>query len=695
MSTYLTALLDRYARMRGLPLPPGWRFEEAMGDPESVDAVDSVAFALGWNAEVLRGKPKAQQFPVLVHHAEHGWAIGLQWANSDELMVFGSSGQARLQWSDLLVAVRLDDENSRLSSAETALSVFWAAVFRRKAAIVDAAVATVVINVLALATSFFSMQVYDRVIPHNGWDTLVVLTLGMGVALLLDSLIRYTRAMTIDREAAKIDGEVSAFFYERMQSVRMDARPRSIGTMAAQLRGLEQVRSLLSSATLFLLADLPFALLFIVTMGLLGGAVVIVPLIAFPLSIVAALVLVRFIRVDTDAAQVSGNRKNGILVESLDAAETIKANLGGWHMLGAWNRLIEEVHEHDLRVKRWSSLASTCFNFIQQIAYVAVICVGVLQVSEGRMTMGAVIACSILIGRVNGPLISQIPNFAVQFGYARSSLRALDNVLAMPTDRPIAGQGIRIEHARGALTLERVEFAHPGARNGLAVERFEVSPGERIGVLGPVGSGKSTLLRILSGLYSPQSGVALLDGVDMRQIAEDDLRRNVFYLAQEYKLVKGTLRENVTLGLGFVSDDDLTEAAQKTGLLDLVKQHPQGINLPIGEGGSGLSGGQRALVGLTRALLSKARVWLLDEPTANLDRETEAKVLNALLAVKGDAAVVIVTHKMQLVNIVGRLVIVAGGKVTLDGPAQAVIQHLQQRQAAAGAAQKSPVPARS
>jgi ATP-binding cassette subfamily C protein LapB len=680
MTAPLLDLVTAYARRKNVPLGPDW----ALNAPQDLSLQDAAALtdlcaALGWEAMPWQGKPRAHQLPALAFHRELGWAIAESWISQEHVRLLTTNGPAEVEWSKDLVLWNINFPGvTRIGNATRAIDIFWSAILRRKSMIVDATIATVVINIIALVTSIYSMQVYDRVIPRQGFATLLVLTGGMVFALLVDTLIRNTRAIMIDRESGAIDSEVSEYFYGRMQAVRLDARPRSIGTMAAQLRGTDQVRSLLSSASLFALADLPFALLFMVVMAWLGGIVAIVPVVAFPVALVLAGLMARFIRDDTNAAQVSGNRKNGQLVEALDAAETIKANLGGWHMLASWNRLIEEVHHHDLRVKRWSTLSGSGFSLIQQLAYVGVVCLGAFEVAKGNMTMGAVIACSILSGRVNGPLVASLPNLIIQWGYARSSLAALDGILAMPSDQPDDRQMIRQSDITGGLSIESVKFAHQGSRQGMTLPAVKIAPGERIGIIGPVGSGKSTLLKLLAGLYAPQEGHVLLDGIDVRQIAEEDLRRQVCYFPQDYRLITGTLRDNLTLGLPTPDDETLLAAAIKTGLGELVKNHPMGLDLPISEGGNGLSGGQRIQVGLTRLLLAKPKLLLLDEPTANLDQESEARVLQAIIQTIGpNCTLIFVTHKMQLVGLVQRLMVVANGQIALDGPTQAVLEKLR------------------
>ncbi|MEY3703958.1 MAG: hypothetical protein RLZZ561_1578 [Pseudomonadota bacterium] len=680
MTALLIDLVAAYARRQNIPLSPDW---PANLPPhlclEGKDALINLSGELGWVAYEKKGKPRAHHFPVIIFHPDLGWGLADNWANKTNLQLRTANGPTEIEWSKSLTLWDISFPGiTQLAGTGRAIDVFWSAIMRRKSMIVDASIATIVINLIALATSIYSMQVYDRVIPRGGFATLLVLTAGMVFALVVDMLIRNTRAIMIDREAGVIDSEVSEYFYARMQAVRLDARPRSIGTMAAQLRGTDQVRSLLSSASLFVIADLPFALLFMGVMAWLGGIVALVPLIAFPVALALAGLMARFIRNDTAAAQVSGNRKNGQLVEALDAAETIKANLGGWHMLASWNRLADEVHGHDLRVKRWSAFSGSGFSLIQQLAYVGVVCLGAYEVAKGNMTMGAVIACSILSGRVNGPLVAALPNLIVQWGYARSSLAALDGILTMPSDQPENRQMLRHSDVGGQLSLENLKFAHQGSRQGMNLPSLKIAPGERIGIVGPVGSGKSTLLKLLAGLYAPQEGHVFIDGIDIRQIAEEDLRRQVCYFPQDYRLITGTLRDNLALGLQMPNDDAILAAADKTGLAQLIKNHPAGLDLPISEGGSGLSGGQRVQVGLTRILLAKPKLLLLDEPTANLDQESESRALQSILqAIEPKCTLVFVTHKMQLVGLVNRLMVVTNGQIAIDGPTQAVLEKLR------------------
>jgi ATP-binding cassette subfamily C protein LapB len=672
--------VELFARHRGVELPPHWADAIAVDGSEDEGALGRLAADAGWKAPIeVTGRPRANQFPLLVHSPERGWAMAEQWEGLELLRV--NTGQASERWdyrsSFHFFELALPRAVERTNTPK-ALSIFSRALLLRKKVFGSAILATILINLIALATALYSMQVYDRVIPRSGFSTLWVLTAGVVFALLMDLILRTTRSLMIEREAARIDAEVSEFFFARAQAIRLDARPGGVGTMAAQLRGLEQVRGLLSSASIFLLADLPFALFFIFVIASLGGIVAIVPLVSFPLALALGYLFARMIRKDANRAQISGNRKNGLLVESLDAAETIKANRGGWHMLGRWSALMEELQLHEDPVKRWSAVATSIFGTLQQLAYVAIICVGALQVSYGNMTMGALIAVAIIGGRVNGPLVSQLPNFLIQWSYARSSLGMLDNILSLPLDRPIEIETLRPEKLQGPIRLQDVQFAYKGSRSGLNIPRLEIRPGERVAIIGGIGSGKSTLLRLMAGLYAPAQGAITIGGLDMGHVAEDVLRRHIGYLPQDTRLLNGTLRENILLGMANPGDDALMEVADKTGLAPMIASHPLGLDLPISEGGKGLSGGQRTLTGLTRLMLDSPQVWLLDEPTANLDQATENRVLGVLKEhMTPDSTLVLVTHRLRLLSLVDRVIVVASGRILLDGPPKDVMAKLQ------------------
>lgn len=669
------------ADRRGVDLPPDWRSALSdLGPALGRDAARELSAAMGWKPpKVHRGRPRPGDLPLLIFDPPRGWAVAEQWDGSDTVRLAAARYTTRTVSAEaVFVDLALPDSRRRVEGG--ALGVFRKALWSSRRVFLTAVVATVTVNLIALGTSLYSMQVYDRVIPRGGFSTLWVLTAGVLFALVLDFVLRTVRALMIEREAAVIDRDVSEFFFARSQGVRLDARPPGIGTTAAQLKGWEQVRGLLSSGSIFVLADLPFALFFILVMASLGGPLALVPVLSLPVSLGLAWMIARMIRSDAGRAQVSGNRRSGMLVEALDAAETIKANRGDWQMIARWNQLSDELQMHEEPVRRWSSIASSLFSAIQQTAYVGLVAWGAVLVSKGEMTMGALIACTILSGRVNGPLIGQLPGLMVQWGYARSSLQALDALMALPLDLKDGARGLRPERLVPAFRVEGLKFAHPGGPAVLDIPSFEISAGERVAIVGSVGSGKSTLLKVLAGLYAPSGGTVTLGGLEMGQIAPAVLRRGVGYLGQDARLLNGTLRENLLMGLADPGDQALTAVLEEAGLSSLAAGHPMGLDLPIAEGGRGLSGGQRTLSGFARLLLADAGVWLLDEPTASLDQASEARVLEAIRRrANPGRTVVLVTHRMQLLSLVDRVVVMSAGRIVSDGPVATVLDTLRSR----------------
>lgn len=670
--------IEIYARACAKPLSPHWKAElREVELPEGVDALAGLIGVVGWEpARRLHARPRADQFPLLVYDDTIGWAVVRQWDSEDVMTLAGERDVLPYSASQRFFAMTLPDPLAE--DGGKASRVFWRAIARRKQPLVMAGLATIFANLLTLATSLYSMQLYDRVIPLASFDTLIVLSAGVAFALLLDLCLRSLRALLIECEAQDIDAEVSEFFFARAQAIRLDARPPGIGTMAAQLRGQEQVRQVMSSSSLFLMADLPFALFFIFVISIIGGKLALVPIISLPVAMLLAWLLAKIIRKGTDRAQVSGNRKNGMLVEALDASETVKAYRGSWFMMGRWNSLIREIHHYEDPVKRAQAVAGSLFSTLQQLAYIGIMGWGAVLAATGEITTGALLACSIIAGRINGPLVAQLPGLIVQWGYARSSLKALDGIMALPLD-PAAGAGaLRPDDLGGKFEVKQAVFAYgQQSRPALEIDGLTIAPGERVAVIGGIGSGKSTLLKLLSGIYAPRQGTVLFGGLDLSQVAEDISRAAIGYVPQDARLVNGTLRDNVVMGLGDVSDAEIMQVAGATRLDAMIAAQPEGLMRPIQEGGIGLSGGQRSLVGINRLLLADPKVWLLDEPTASLDTATEAAVLDEIDArLDKDAILVMVTHKPQLLSRFTRIIVMAGGKVVRDGSPQDVMRDL-------------------
>jgi len=547
----------------------------------------------------------------------------------------------------------------------------------------EGALATLTVNVIALTASFYTMQVYDRVVPTQGYSTLTVLTIGVVMAIILELGMRQVRNRLVERGCKAIDEELSSIFFGHALAIRMDQRPRTVGTFAAQIRHFEMVRNFMTSATLFAIADAPFALLFVAVIWFLAGPVAIVPLAFIPISLLAGFAFRRSLARLTEAHMEESNRKNGLLIEAIDGIESVKACSAEWKMHQRWQVLTKALAQDEVAMKDLTSLSSNLTQTLQQLSYVGLVAAGAYAIGEGNLTVGGLIACTIISGRALSP-IAQLSGLIVQWQQARTALKGLDAIMAMPPDVLPGERRIVPDHCQGRLRLESATFAYGPDQPVLTVDALQFKPGERVAILGSVGSGKSTLVKLLSGLYKPKEGRVFLDDIDMGNLSPDFVREHIGYLPQDVRLFQGSLRENLALGLPSPTDQQILSAAQVTGLDKLIAAHPKGLALEISEGGRGLSGGQRQLVGLTRLLLAKPRVMLLDEPTASMDPKLEELVAERVFGMRpDDTTLIVVTHKLSMLHHFTRIVVIDRGRVVADGSRDDMLRRMRAAQTAA------------
>lgn len=530
----------------------------------------------------------------------------------------------------------------------------------------DVMVATVVVNMLAVVTSLFSMQVYDRVVPTFSYSTLWALSIGMLIVMVADWLLKYVRARMLDSVAKAVDQKTSQRLFEHLLNVRLDVRPRSVGSLAAQASGLETVRAFFSSTIVFSLTDLPFALMFIAFIAVIGGPVAVVYLVLLPVALgIGWFTQLRLRKLSENEMQRSTERQ-GLLVESIQGAEVIQSLGAGWRFADVWRGMTGEISAYSVQSKQITSIMSITAGTIGNLAYVLALVVGVQAIEGGHLTMGGLIASTILGGRILGP-VTQGVQILAQWQHVREALNMVDRVMALEKLRPDGSLLIAPDKRPDSLNFESLRFAYPGSpvvRLDLAGLSFR--PGERVLLLGPVGSGKSTLLKVAAGLYRPAEGRVTLGGADLWEMEPQVLVEQVAYLPQDVQLFKGSLRSNLTM-VGSVSDNRLLEVCALLGIDRIAADHPRSMEMEISEGGGGLSGGQRQLIGLARTMLAQPTIWLLDEPTASLDTESEARVIDALKRlVKPEDIVLIATHRSTLLSLATRVVVMKGGAVVLD-----------------------------
>ena len=540
----------------------------------------------------------------------------------------------------------------------------------------ETVLASLIATVLALAISFFSMQVYDRVIPSSAMQTLLVLTLGVLIAIFFEWLIKHVRSHLYEELIDQVDQRLARTVYLRFLSVRLDQIPQSVGALASQMRGYETIRGFMTSMTTNLMVDAPFALFFAGVIALIAGPLALIPTFFFFVSLAIGLFYRKRLENIAKQAMAASNLKTGLLVETIEGAETIKAGQGGWRMLTRWMRTTNDARESELEMRNISEHSQHLAASFQQVSYVLMVAYGAYLVTRSDISQGALIACSILSGRVLSA-VSIIPGQIVQWSHAKAALQSLDKLWSLEDDHHGQSQPIAIENIRGEYRLENITSHYQGSR-ALMVSQLTIRPGEKIGILGPVGSGKTTLLRVLSGMFKPQEGRVLLDSIDLAHINKPLLAEHIGYVQQDGRLFSGTLRDNLILGQVDPGDEAILEAARKTGLMQaVITPHPHGLQRTIYEGGTGLSGGQRQLVNLTRTVLRKPSIWLLDEPTASMDRNTEAHMTQTLQeAIKPTDTLLLVTHKTEMLDLVDRLIVVYNHLIALDGSKQDVLRQL-------------------
>lgn len=544
----------------------------------------------------------------------------------------------------------------------------------------SAAIGTVLINVLTLASIFFTMNVYDRVVPNQAFVTLWSLAIGVLTAMLFEAFARYIRAHLIDVAGKKADLVLGTMLFRQMLSIKMEHKPASSGSFANQLREFESVRDFATSATLSAVADLPFVLFFIGIIFTIGGYLGFVPLILLPIIVTISVIIQWPLAKTMQENLRESSLKQGVLIESIEGMETLKAVGGGAYMQRRWENFSALASQTSMKSRRLSSIATGCFAFFQQIQTVMIVIVGVYLISAGDMTQGALIGTVMLASRATAPL-GQIVGLAVRFQQAKAALASLNGLMLKPVDRDPRIDYLPNPELDGNLSLKGIDFAYPAPPMQPAIPvlkqiNMTVNKGERIAILGKIGSGKSTLLRVIARLYTPTAGQLFAEGLDVTQIDPADWRKHVGFVSQDSRLFYGSLRENIMIGVPDATSKEFLRVLKLTGLDQLAAKHPMGINLPIGEMGDGLSGGQRQLVSLARSLLARPSILLLDEPTSSMDMQTEGKFIEHLKTATGDQTLIVVTHRPSLLALVDRIIVIDEGKVVADGPKETVLNSL-------------------
>ncbi len=572
------------------------------------------------------------------------------------------------------------DERAGPAEIETAKEWFWSALWENKSIYSEVILAAVMINIFAVLSSLFVMNVYDRVIPNNAYDTLKVLSIGVILVYGFDLALKTLRALFLDHAGKKADIKISARLFQQMMGMTMEARPASAGVMASHMREFESLRDFFTSATMTTLIDLPFVALFILLIAIIGGPIAFVPLAAVPIVIWVGMFMQKPLERVTKQSMMESALKNALLFETISGLETIKVQAAEGHTQRTWEELNEKAATTSSKSKFYNALALNIAVFVQQLASVAVVVVGVFLIANAKLSMGALVACVILTGRAMAPL-AQVAALLTRLHQSKEGLRQLNELMKRPVERPAGKHFISMPAIRGKVEFQDVTFKYPGqtvpALNGV---NFVIEPGEHVGVIGAVGSGKTTLERLLINLYQPETGSVQLDGTDVRQIDPGDLRRNVGAVQQSPQLFYGSVRTNITMGHETAPDRAVLRAAELSGVTEFLRDSKAGLDTQVGERGESLSGGQRQAVAIARALLYDPPVLVLDEPTASMDPASENRLMKRLEAVTKDRTTILITHKGSMLSLVSKIILIDRGRIVAYGPKDEIIRKLQARQ---------------
>jgi ATP-binding cassette subfamily C protein LapB len=555
---------------------------------------------------------------------------------------------------------------------------FWSVIKENRALYRDVLVAAALINVFAVAMPLYVMNVYDRVVPNHAIETLWVLTLGLVLVLVGEFALRVMRGHFVDLAGSRADMRISADIMARVLDLRMEARPASAGSFAANLRAFETVRDFISSATVVTLVDLPFALLFMAVIGWIALPMVLPFLVAVPLLLAYAWYVQGTMRALAETSHRASAQRNAALVEGLVGLETLKAHVAEARFQRRWEQSAAQLSRVGSQLRLLSATVTNGTTLAQHLVSMSMIVVGVYLISDGQLSMGGLIACYILSSRAMGPL-GQAAGLLMRYHRASTALEVIDKVMHTEVERPDDKRFISRGRLQGDIEFRDVSFAYPGLQGPvLRNVSLHIRSGERVGILGRIGSGKSTLEKLILGLYRPSSGAVLVDGIDVRQLDPAELRRNIGYVQQDVTLFYGSLRDNIVLGAPLADDADVVNAARIGGVLEFANAHPAGFDMVVGERGESLSGGQRQGVAIARAVIGSPPILLLDEPTASMDHSSEDAAKRSLGEFCAGRTVLIVTHRTSLLDLVDRIIVVDGGKVVADGPKAQVIEALRQ-----------------
>lgn len=569
-----------------------------------------------------------------------------------------------------------DDETIKPRKKRKRGNWLWRVVINQLPTYSEVLMASFLVNTFALASPLFIMNVYDKVIPNQAFETLWTLALAVGLVLVFDFILRELRTYFIDISSRNVDTWFTATLFEQLLEIKMDKRPPSTGVLVNSMQSFDAVKEFLSSTTIVTLVDFPFSIIFLIIIYFLGGWLVLIPLIIIPfVLLVSYLNYSHLTDVVTKLVQLN-SRKQAILIETLQNIPAVKLSLSEGTMQTRWEALTDTISKLSVKNRFYTNMSVNISVFSQYFASIAIVVAGVYRITSGTMRMGELIACTILTGRALVP-VTGIATIFSRYKQAKASYELINSILELPIERPDDKHFLSMQEFKGNIEFRNVSFSYPGQKTKQIDDvSFQIKPGDHLGLIGLNGSGKSTILKLIMKLYEPKSGHILIDGVDSNQLDPADLRRFMGYVPQEVNLFQGSIKDNIKLGIFGIDDQSLLKAAEMSGLSQMVREHPEGFERDVGERGQALSGGERQVIGLTRALLHNPPLLILDEPTNLMDENATTHFVKIIQNLGQHKNVILVTHKLDLLKLVNRIIVMYRGKVVADGNRDEVLKKL-------------------
>lgn len=555
---------------------------------------------------------------------------------------------------------------------------FWSTLWQSKRIYRDVLIASLLINLFAVAAPLFTRLVYDKVVPNLAFETLWVLASGIFVVFLFDFILKSLRNYFIDVAGKKSDILISSKLFSKVMGIRMESKPPSVGAFARHLQEFESIREFFTSATVSALIDLPFAILFLVIIWLMAGDLVYVPMVGVVILIVHSLLIQGPLRRSIEEGSRLASQKYANLIESLAGLETVKMLSAQSQFQYRWEEAVAHMANWNIKSRRITDSIQNAAGFVQQSSNVGMIILGVYLIAEGELTMGGLIAATMLSGRAIGPLV-QLSLLSTRYNQAKSSMTIINQVMEMPDEQEEGKRYIHRPIIQGKIEIDRVTFHYPDSPvASIRNISLTINPGEKVAIIGRIGSGKTTLERLIMGLYKPTEGHVRIDDTDIAQLHHVDVRRNIGCVPQDSNLFFGSIRDNITLGRPLTDDRDVLDAANRAGVTTFTQSDPAGLERQVGEGGAMLSGGQRQSVTIARAFLGRPPVLLMDEPTSAMDNRSEMHIKHQLSQLKPSETLILITHKTSMLDIVDRVIVMEKGSIIADGPKAQVLNDLKQ-----------------